>query len=159
MLKSKKCVCLITGASQFLGSVIAQSLAEQVAPGSTFILSSRSSARLEKVKEEIEKKVGRDKIQINLVEWDLRHPNAEQYEKDLKKSLSSTNNSNFDVAMVVHNAAQLGDLSRKVEDFKNVQELHEQLNINLVSMLVINSIWLKLTENIQKKISRQYERR
>jgi sepiapterin reductase len=152
MLKSKKSLCLITGASQFLGSAIAQSLAEEVAPGSTLILSSRSLDRLENVRDEIKKKVGSDKVQIHLIQWDLRHPNADQYEKDLKKAIGDLKSiDTYDVTLVVHNAAQLGDLSRKVVDMKNVNELQEQLNINLVSMLVLNSVWLELVKNSKKK--------
>jgi len=153
MLKSKKSLCLITGASQYLGSAIAQSLAEEVAPGSTLILSSRSLDRLEKVREEIKAKVGADKVQIHLVQWDLRHPNADQYEKDLQKAIKDSKSiDSYDVTLVVHNAAQLGDLSRKVIDMENVNELQEQLNINLVSMLVLNSVWLNLVKDAKKKL-------
>lgn len=152
MLKSKKCLCLITGASQYLGSAIAQTLAEEIAPGSTLILSSRSLDRLEKVRDEIKKKVGSDKLQIHLLQWDLRQPNAEQYEKDLKKAINEKSIDNYDTTLIVHNAAQLGDLSRKVIEMKNVQELQDQLNINVVSMLVLNSVWLDLVKNAKKKL-------
>jgi len=152
MLKSKKCLCLITGASQYLGSAIAQTLAEEIAPGSTLILHSRSSDRLEKVRDEIKKKIGSDKLQIHLVQWDLSQPNADQYEKDLQKALKHKSIDNYDTTLIVHNAAQLGDLSRKVVEMKNVQELQDQLNINLVSMLVLNSIWLELVKNAKKKL-------
>jgi len=152
MLKSKKSLCLVTGASQFVGSHIAQALAQDVAPGSTLILSSRSIDRLQKIRDEIQQKVGKDKIHIHLVEWDLRNPNAEQYEKDLKKVLDGTKVGNYDVTLIVHNAAQLGDMGRKVEDMRNVQELQDQLNINLVSLLVLNSVWLGLVKNAKKKL-------
>jgi sepiapterin reductase len=150
MLKSKKTVCLVTGASQFVGSVIAQQLAQEVAPGSTLILTSRSTDRLENVRKEITSKVGQDKVKIHLLQWDLRHPDSGQYEKDLKKAIGDS--SNYEVALVVHNAAQIGDLTRKVIDMKNVQELQEQLNINLVSMLTVNAVWLDLVKNVKRKL-------
>jgi len=152
MLNSKKSVCLVTGASQFLGSHIATALAQTIAPGSTLILSSRSTDRLQKVRDDIQQKVGKDKINIRLVQWDLRNPNADQYESDLKNALTGTKISDFEVALVVHNAAQIGDLTRKVTDMRNVQELHDQLNINLVSMLVLNSVWLGLVKDVKKKL-------
>jgi sepiapterin reductase len=151
MLKSKKSVCLVTGASQFLGAQIAQSLAEEVAPGSTLILTSRSIERLQKVRHDIHAKVG-DKVDIQLVQWDLRHPNADRYEEDLRKALAGKKIQEYEIALIVHNAAQLGDMSRKVEDMRNVQELQDQLNINVVSVLVMNSIWLSLVKNAHKKI-------
>jgi len=152
MLKSKKSICLVTGASQYLGAQIATALAETIAPGSKLILSSRSTDRLQKVRDDIQQKVGKDKIDIQLVQWDLRKPDAQQYERDLKKALTGSKIDNFDVALVVHNAAQIGDLSKKVIDFNNVQELQDQLNINLVSMLALNSVWLELVKNAKKKL-------
>jgi len=152
MLKSKKSICLVTGASQFLGAHIATAVAETIAPGSILILSSRSTDRLLKVREDIQQKVGNDKIEIRLVQWDLRKPDANQYEKDLKNALGGSKVGSFDVALVVHNAAQIGDLSKKVADFRNVQELQDQININLVSMLVLNSVWLGLVKDAKKKL-------
>jgi sepiapterin reductase len=151
MVHSKKTLCLITGASQFLGSHLAQAIAQVVAPGSTLILSSRSTERLEKVRHDIRAKVG-DKVDVKLVQWDLRHPNAEQYEHDLKRALEGKHVKDYEVAVIIHNAAQLGDMKRKVEDMRNVQELQEQLNINLVSLLVLNSVWLSLVKHARKKV-------
>jgi len=104
------------------------------------------------VRDEIVKKVGSDKLQIHLVQWELNQPNAEQYEKDLTKAISQKLIDSYDATLIVHNAAQLGDLSRKVVDMKNVQELQDQLNINLVSLLVLNSVWLNLVKNAKKKL-------
>jgi sepiapterin reductase len=153
MLTSKKCICLVTGASQNLGSDIAKTIAQEIAPGSTLLLSSRSTERLQKVRKEIQEKIGNKKLHIELLQWDSRYPNAPQYESDLKHALKEapTSIDQYEVALIVHNAAALGDLSKKVIDFKDPKELQEQLNINLVSLLVLNSVWLELVQHVSKK--------
>jgi sepiapterin reductase len=143
-----KTVCLITGASQHIGAKFAEHFVEKLAPGSTLILTSRSKQRLEGVKDKLTK-IGRD-VNIVLLEWDLREPNAEKFERDIRRSLP-TDLSGFQSSLIVHNAAQLGSMGKKVIEMKDPKELQEQLNINLVSMLVLNSIWLQIVAKIPNK--------
>jgi len=143
-----KMICLITGASQHIGERFAEHFVEKMSPGSTLILTSRSIDRLKRVNDKLNK-LGRD-VNIVLLEWDLRDPNGEKYERDLRRVLP-TDLATFGSSLIVHNAAQLGSMGKKVAEMKNAKELQEQLNINLVSMLVLNSVWLQEVAEIPNK--------
>lgn len=89
-------------------------------------------------------------VDVQLLEWDLRCPDAEKFDRDLSRCLPQ-DMSGFGTAIIVHNAAQLGSMSRKVVEMNNPKELQEQLNVNLVSMLVLNSVWLAKVQKVKSK--------
>jgi len=145
-----KMVCLITGASQNVVSSFAHAFALKMAPGSTLILSSRSADRLATVQQEIVKSV-KNPIKVMLVEWDTKTPNAEKFKHDIANAIGNDVRS-FQSAIIVHNAFQLGNLTKFVTDLKDPAELQDQLNINVVSPLVLNAIWLDAVKAVKNKI-------
>lgn len=145
-----KMICLVTGASQNLGASFAHAFALKMAPGSVLILSSRSADRLATVQQEIVKSV-KDPIKVMLVEWDTKAPNADKFRHDIQNAVG-TDVSSFQSAIIVHNAFQLGNLTKYVSDLKDPVELQEQLNINVVSPLVLNAIWLEIVKPVKNKI-------
>lgn len=145
-----KSICLVTGASQNLGAAFAQALASKLAPGSILILSSRSADRLAGVQQEIVKSV-KGLLKVILLEWDLKKPNADKFRKDLQQAVGS-DISAYHSAIIVHNAFQLGNLTKYAVDLKDPAELQESLNINVVSPLVINAIWLEVVKAVPKKV-------
>lgn len=46
--------------------------------------------------------------------------------------------------MIVHNAATLGDISRKLSTITDVESVREYFDANVVSCLILNNIFLKL---------------
>jgi len=145
---SGKTACLVTGASQHIGAKMASLFGEKLTPGSVLILTSRSVDRLKGVKETIDK-TGRH-VRVELVEWDFRHPDREKFQKDLNRILPE-DMTTFDASLIVHNAAQLGEMSKKVAELNDPKELQEQFNINVASMLVLNSVWLSKVQSVKSK--------
>lgn len=143
-----KMVCLITGASQYVGAKMAEIFAEKMGDGSKLILTSRSAERLKNVKTTLTKL--KPNLNVVLLEWDLRDPKREKYEQDLRQAMGN-DLSTYKSSLIVHNAAQLGSMGRKVIEMKDPKELQEQLNVNLVAMLVLNSVWLDLVGKVPKK--------
>ncbi len=126
---SKTTVCLITGASQHVGKAVAELLASKLGPNSLLILSSRSKERLEAVK--AESFVKNPGLGVELFQWDLKHPDVEVFKSDLiQASLRDAGGpGGFEQAIIIHNAASLGDMGQKVP--RNVREK------NTVSFLYI----------------------
>jgi sepiapterin reductase len=143
-----KMVCLITGASQHIGAKMAETFVQKMADGSKLILTSRSLDRLNQVKTSLSK--FKRNVDVALLQWDLRDPKREKYEQDLRQVLGA-DLSSYKSSLIVHNAAQLGSMGKKVIEMRDPKELQEQININLVAMLVLNSVWLDLVAKIPKK--------
>jgi len=158
--EKKKSVVVITGATGPVGSKFAERFAETLAPQSLLILSSRSRSRLGDLKEHLEEK--NPDLTIAIVEWDLNKPDVEVFRADLEQVTDTSINyagtpiklrsAKFENAILVHNAAVLGDMSHKVAQFGfHLHEVQECLNVNLLSLLALNSAFLEVFKGIHKK--------
>uniref|UniRef100_A0A914WVQ5 Uncharacterized protein n=1 Tax=Plectus sambesii TaxID=2011161 RepID=A0A914WVQ5_9BILA len=97
-----------------------------------------------------------------MVEWDLSKPNVEVFRADLAQVTDTSINyagtpiklksSKYEQAILVHNAAVLGNMSHKVSQFGNHLDIvQESLNINLLSLLAVNTAFFDVFKGIQKK--------
>lgn len=148
----RKSVCVVTGASQNIGRVFAESVASKLASDSLLILTSRGQDKLGMVRQAAyEINPG---LRIHLLEWDLAHPNGEQYKADLADilKLNEMDAQDFDLAMIVHNARTSGEGAKHVVNLLDAAYIQEHLNINLVSMLVANSAFWSVFGKAREKV-------
>jgi len=145
----KPVFCLITGSSQHIGRVFAERFAKKLGAGSVLLLSSRSKERLQEVEKAISSVNAN--VKVGSLEWDFRKPDPAKYEADLSRFYAESK-VKFEAAVIIHNAAALGDMGRRIVEMNDTQELREQLDVNLVSMLTLNSVFLKVTQNVPEKV-------
>jgi len=149
----RKTVCLVTGASQNIGRAFAESVASKLAPDSLLILTSRTSDKLGVVRQgayEIN-----PSLRIELLEWDLAHPDGQKYKNDLTeilKLIEIDDARDFELALIVHNARTSGEEPKQVNDLIDADLIQQHLNINLVSMLVANSAFWSVFGAAREKV-------
>lgn len=149
----EKTVFLVTGVGHGIGRKFAETIGKNLSADSLLIVQSRSDSGLEQLKREIHKE--NKNANISCVNWDLSDPKSIPIEKDLRDSVKSAHlipTSSFQRAIIVHNAARLGSMQTKIIDMNDPAELQLQLNINVVSMLVINSIFHEVFQQVKSKI-------
>jgi sepiapterin reductase len=145
----KPVFCVITGASQHIGRVFAERFVRKLGDGSVLLLTSRSKERLQEVEKSITNV--NPKVKVGSLVWDFRKPDPAKYEADLSKFYADSK-VKFEAAVIIHNAAALGDMGRRIIHMNDTQELREQLDVNVVSMLTLNSVFLKLAQDVPEKI-------
>jgi len=91
-------------------------------------------------------------VRIELLEWDLAHPNGEQYRRDLIDVLKETEADEYELAMIVHNARTSGEPAKQVVELIDAGLVQEHLNLNLVSMLVANSAFWSVFGKAREKV-------
>jgi len=147
---NKKTVALIIGGSQNLGRSIVEHVVQNVGKGSTVIVTSRSKDRLESNLAQI--KSGHPDVQVLMEEVDLSNPDPAKYKQKIESLIGADGCGDYEVALIIHNAATLGDVKKRVIDMDNVQELQLQFNINVSSAIALNSVFLKAVRNAKTKI-------
>ena len=150
---NQKSFVLITGSSRGLGRAIAIEFSKHVAPGSVFLLVARTAEALEETKAKILEVA--PAVEVITRPLDLAKPDREVYH-ELLISATTTNGrsaSQFDHAILVHNAASLGDLSLKVSQIEDVSELSTYYSTNVFSMVVLNTQFFKVFKDVSKQRS------
>jgi len=149
----QKSFVLVTGASRGLGRAIAIEFSKKVAPGSVFLLVARSANALDETKAEVLKvSTG---VEVVTEALDLGQPDASVYLNLIKRTATSNGRSvsDFDHAILVHNAGSLGNLSLRVSQFENADEIRDYFTFNLFSLILLNSQFLKVFDNAEKQRS------
>jgi len=156
-LINKRVLTIITGASRGFGKVLTTVLAENVATGSAFIMMASNEMLLLETKEEL-RKYGTSaskafyldtiKVDLSVVTDDA----MSTFKGSLTKSLTSEclSKSQFDVALIIHNAGSTGDLKLALE-MTDCEELKSYFNVNLISAILINKIAFDLVKSISSK--------
>ena len=136
--------CVVTGASKGLGRCMAIRFASLLAKNSVLLLIARSEDHLLSTKALIEANT-RD-IKVKVAGLDLGCQDRYSFERVLKETLSdfTLKQSDFEQAMIIHNAASLGDVSKRLTQFDDVAELSEYFDVNLTSVVALNSVFLRL---------------
>lgn len=136
LILKKKMFCVITGASRGLGAAIAESLANVCGPNSTFVLIARNETNLN----DICKKLSDDKNTIKFVPFamDISNGDYEQFDLMLKPYAQN----DFEQAILIHNAASTGDVSKKASELNNINELRDYFDLNFNSMVLLNSAFV-----------------
>ncbi|TSL28175.1 Sepiapterin reductase [Bagarius yarrelli] len=134
-----KALCIITGASKGFGRCLAQEMSTLLKPGSVLILVARSADKLRELETILSSQ--RDGLVIRCVVADLGQNDAvESVLSEARKTSSSDINSLF----LFNNAASLGDVSRHVRSFTDVNEVNEYLSMNVSSALCLTAGILQL---------------
>lgn len=137
-LVGKKTLCVITGASRGIGAAIAQSLAKQCGIGSTIILIARNEKDLASVCERIHED-NADKKETDRVVLDLAKPNFDACNNIFIPYVRKP----FDQAILVHNAATIGPLDKKVSQLDDSQELRDYFETNFDSTVLLNTAFIQ----------------
>lgn len=140
---NKKTFCLVTGASRGLGRGIAIKFAEKFKAGSLLVLVARDLAKLEETKSLISATCCGVKVSCQTV--DLGKPNAESYEKLIAQVLADhkVSPTDFEQAIIVHNAGSLGNISKKTAAMDDVDEFRDYLDLNVTSVVCLNAKFLQ----------------
>lgn len=135
--------CLITGASKGLGRDMAVRFGTELPPNSIMVLMARSADLLEKTKAMVLDKS--PQLQVKVVPVDLVNSSKVYLEQKLLTVLTEMGlkPTDFYQAMVVHNAASLGDVSKKMKDIDDSESLVRYYALNVCSVIVLNSIFLQ----------------
>ncbi len=138
-----KTFCLITGGSKGLGRCMAMRFAALLPRDSVMLLLARSTDQLLKSKSLIvESSPG---IKVKVIPIDLTNADNEDFDDCLKTTFSefNMNPGAFEQAVIVHNAASMGDVSKRVEEITDKKMLQDYYSLNLTSMILLNNIFLK----------------
>ncbi|CAH1398058.1 unnamed protein product [Nezara viridula] len=132
----KKTFCLVTGGSQGIGREIAKQFAEKLLPGSTVLLSARSIEGLKGTSALINQVA--PEINVELFPYDMSKPKEEDFSNVLKK----VSPNDFDVLLLVHNAASEGT-GCPIRECSDPEQWSTYMTINLHSMATLTSSFLK----------------
>lgn len=151
MTTDKKTFFLISGASRGIGKTFAIECAKKFKPGSVLVLIARSLAGLETTKSEIESKT--QGLTVLIYSVDLSVYTTINYEQLIAKSLkeSSCEPGDFELALIIHNAGTIGDVSTKAKDLNDVSKWDSYLRTNVSSVIALNCVFMKRFES-QKKL-------
>lgn len=149
----QKSFVLITGASRGFGRTMAIEFSKKVAPGSVFLLVARTADALEETKRSVLEVS--PNVEVVTKSVDLGKPDKAAY-LDLIQSTVTANGrqpSDFDHAILVHNAGSLGNLSLRVSQFEDLQEIQDYYSFNLFSLILLNSQFLRVFNDAEKQRS------
>ena len=141
---SLRTFCLITGASKGFGASIAVRFAARFPKDSVLLLMARSEDGLAKTKSLIgDQSPG---IKVITVSVDLAKADSSHLDRIISSTLSELSPSTvkaFEQAVIVHNAASLGDVSKLFTEQDVDEDLHEYWALNLTSFILLNNVFLK----------------
>uniref|UniRef100_A0A0R3RK40 Sepiapterin reductase n=1 Tax=Elaeophora elaphi TaxID=1147741 RepID=A0A0R3RK40_9BILA len=147
--KGRKVLAVITGASRGIGRETVLQLSKIVAKGSAFLITARTAAKLEELKEEI--KFSAEGIDVHVLVCDAEKLNSGKI-LELQGALSSmiANSRMYDVLLLVHNAGTVGDVTKRGVEISNSDDWHSYLQINFVSVVLVNnSVLSTIPERVQ----------
>ncbi|PIK57652.1 putative sepiapterin reductase-like [Apostichopus japonicus] len=134
--------CVVTGASRGIGKEIAIQLAQKLGPNSSVQLVARNQQALEDTADKIRERVD-GSVQVRCVAADLSNvesvTNANQEIFDNVKDIST-----FSHAILVHNAASLGDTSKYARELDDVDSLQKFCLLNMSGPISLTSAFFKV---------------
>lgn len=141
---NRRVFCVISGASRGIGKAVAVETARQVGTGSKFVLLARDSAQLNETKAAVEA-LDREAVAVSI---DLESPAESQLVEILKTSCVQ----DYDVALIVHNVGTLGNNRQWMVDAKDPGEWMSYFRINLISVILLNNLFLDVCSHISTKV-------
>ncbi|XP_077514789.1 sepiapterin reductase-like [Amblyomma americanum] len=135
----KKYYVIITGASAGIGRAIAVAFSKEVAENSVFVITGRNSERLDETK----RLVGEVAPGVQVIAKTTDHSKATF--KDYRKLISETwaKISGADGAVLVHNAATLGDVHKYAVAYTDDKEIDDYFHLNVTSVMTLTSAFLE----------------
>ncbi|XP_060083853.1 sepiapterin reductase-like [Ylistrum balloti] len=140
----KKSFVAITGASRGLGRCIALQFGAKFPPDSVFVLMARNLEALENVKSEMISQSPNAKIVVR--QYDQGNTEDADYFNDIFTELLSTNNispTDFEQFMIVHNCANIGDVSKKSLELSDSKFVRKYYDTNLIGMILLNTSFFR----------------
>ena len=135
MWNKGKTFLLVTGASKGLGRAFAQEMASALSPGSTVFLTARSEDALKETA---------DSLNVNVQWFAVDHGLADA--SKYADIMSKINPDDYDSAVIVHNAGNIGRQGVTVRNYDNKQDIQDYLDLNYTSPALLNSAFLKRFE-------------
>ena len=132
-----KTFLLVTGASRGLGQAFSISLGSNLGHGSTIYLTARSEQALIQTRDEILGKNSNVEVKYFVID----HGTAEK--ESYVNMLNNVKSEDFDSSIIVHNAGTVGKQGQMVRDYDDNTELQNYYNLNLFSVAILNSIFMK----------------
>ena len=142
MWNQGKALILVTGASRGLGQAISVEMCQLNNP--TLVLISRDLDGLQKTSEMCLNM--NNKCSVVLKQLDLNSASKE----DLRSTVQDLDQ-DFDTLVVVHNAGSLGNQGTKVLDFDQASAMQDYFNLNIVSVMILNSVVFKQFKDVKNK--------
>ncbi|XP_074659284.1 sepiapterin reductase-like [Tubulanus polymorphus] len=135
-----KTLVAVTGASKGLGRAIALCLTEKIGAGSHVLLLARNRDGLEQTKAEIK---GLPPGGVTVAGINLGSADGGELRAVFDGVLESDGADSYEQAILIHNAASLGDITKHAREFNDSSELQSYWSLNLTSCIVLNSIFLE----------------
>ncbi|VDM91986.1 unnamed protein product [Litomosoides sigmodontis] len=134
----RKVLAVITGASRGIGRETVLQLSQIVAKGSAFLITARTASKLEELRDEIE--LSTEGIDVRTFDCDAEKLNSDKI-LEFEEALSTliANSKAYDILLLVHNAGTVGDVTKRGVEINNSDDWHNYLQINFVSMVLINN--------------------
>lgn len=148
----RKTFVIITGASRGIGRTLAEKIAGLVNPGSLLLLISRDESSLESLRAHI--KAHHPEIHVKIGLMDLSSCSESIVASTLSNSLTELElkADDFSHSICIHNAGSLGDASKRCADLDVMDSCVTYFRLNLASVIILNSIFLKTFSYVQKTI-------
>ncbi|XP_015518535.1 sepiapterin reductase-like [Neodiprion lecontei] len=144
-LLSGKVFLLVTGASKGIGRQIAESFGSLLGEGSLVLLLARNSNGLKETANKLPKRI---KVQTRSV--DLRVTDANHLKDIISKAVGPAGVTQFENAIIVHNAASIGDLSKPTIALTDFQTWRDYYDLNVFSPAVLNGVFMQLFNEASK---------
>ncbi|CAH1262947.1 SPR [Branchiostoma lanceolatum] len=135
--------CAVTGGSRGLGRSIAVLLAGRLGQGSRLVLTAdgRSLQGLQETKRQVEEK-SPNQLEVKLVTGDMEDSAA--YHEHFCDIFANAQQGAFKNAFIIHNAATLGDGTKKASEHSDPQILTKYYAANLTSAIALTSNFMKV---------------
>ncbi|XP_060085852.1 sepiapterin reductase-like [Ylistrum balloti] len=143
-VETQKSFVAITGASRGLGRCIALQFGAKFPPDSGLVLMARNLEALESVKSEMISQSLNVKIVVR--QYDQGNTEDADYFNDIFTDLLSTNNispSDFEQFMIVHNCANIGDVSKHSLELSDAKFVQKYFDVNLTGMILLNTSFFR----------------
>lgn len=136
---TKRCLCVITGASRGIGRSFAIEMAKKMASGSLMLLLARNLQDLSVVKREIEE-LRKNDVKVLVHSIDLQNVT----ETELRNLLKFDKN-DYDVAICCHNVGTVGDINRWAATESDTAKWTDYFRINLFNVILLNNLFMAVT--------------
>ncbi|CAD5113145.1 DgyrCDS2336 [Dimorphilus gyrociliatus] len=136
--------CVVTGASKGYGKCIVDHFCKLLAAGSAMVLIARSESLLLDVKNQLE--AVRSEILVDIKATDLSKGDEDTFKGILLNSLKNIGKAveDFDQAVIVHNAASMGDITKKMTEIGSSGNIRKYFDLNVTSVISLNHEFFKL---------------
>ena len=143
----KKTIAIITGASRGIGQKIAEELSNKLCSNSKLLLVARSESGLKTTRELIVS--ANENVVVETFSADLSQPDIVRYNDIF--DLSVTKASQYENAIIFHNAGQIGEVSPTV-DLTDLSCWRKYYDMNMFSMVLLNSVFVNKLKNVAKRL-------